>query len=390
MNKSIESKRKVLFVIPCLQHGGTNRVLEDLLKLLDGNIFELSILCLRSPNENEGYYKQVFSDNYNLIFQNKFLEMMTWSKVMLAIHNRLRSYWGISFMVEFFYRLSAKYIEKAMTPDVVVAFEEGYATMMASFFKCKRIAWVHCDYKSYMNGVRSVIRKEAEYYRHYSNIVCVSKHTSESFASIFNDLRGRVLPIYNPIDVNRIKTMSEEKLTDPLFDTNYFSIISVGRYAYEKQFYKIPDIIAEMDSLTNRKMNYKWYVIGDGYSIFINETIKKIKEYKIEDRLFLMGAKDNPYPYIKASDLMVCTSSSEAYPTVVNEAKVFGVPVVSNNFPSAREIISDSDGCIADFAELPTVILDYINKGKGIYNRCNIISNNHNASIKESVEKLLL
>ena len=90
-------------------------MLEDLLKLLDGNIFELSILCLRSPNENEGYYKQVFSDNYNLIFQNKFLEMMTWSKVMLAIHNRLRSYWGISFMVEFFYRLSAKYIEKAKT-----------------------------------------------------------------------------------------------------------------------------------------------------------------------------------------------------------------------------------------------------------------------------------
>ena len=388
MKEASIREEKVLFVIPCLQHGGTNRVLEDLLNLLDGDKLNMSILCLRSPQEGEGYYYQVFSEKYNLYFQPYALEKMTWGRVMLAIHNRLRSHWGISFLVEFFYRLSARIIEKRITPDVVVAFEEGYATMMASFFKCRKIAWVHCDYQSYMNGNRSVLKKEAEFYNRYSNIVCVSKYTSGSFSKIFNGIRDRVIPIYNPINTLRIKKMSADHLQDSFFSTSAYKIVSVGRYAREKQFYKIPDIIKEIERLSHNQLKYEWYIIGSGYSVFIDETLRKIKEYSIEDKLFLLGAKDNPYPYIKAADLMVCTSSSEAYPTVINEAKVLGVPVVSNKFPSVKEILSGKEGRIADFEELPQIIMEYINKGKSLHTDCYGHYEEYNNDIRETIVKL--
>jgi len=80
-----------------------------------------------------------------------------------------------------------------------------------------------------------------------------------------------------------------------------------------------------------------------------------------------LGEKDNPYPYIKQSKLLVCTSVSEACPLVINEARILHVPVVTTDFGSAPEFINSGfDGMIASLDNLKNAIEEMI-KNRAFY-----------------------
>ena len=49
-------KKKILFVIPDFYIGGTNKSLENLLLLVDNNIYEIRIFSLYE--EGDSYYKE--------------------------------------------------------------------------------------------------------------------------------------------------------------------------------------------------------------------------------------------------------------------------------------------------------------------------------------------
>ena len=56
---------------------------------------------------------------------------------------------------------------------------------------------------------------------------------------------------------------------------------------------------------------------------------KRIKEEQKLKNVIFMGAKKNPYPYIKASDYMILTSRYEGFPVVFNEAIVLNKPIIT-------------------------------------------------------------
>ena len=74
---------------------------------------------------------------------------------------------------------------------------------------------------------------------------------------------------------------------------------------------------------------------GDKY----NELNKYIVENKLEKDVTLLGFKENPYKYVRASDLFVCSSISEGFSLVIGEAMAVGVPVVSVDCPGPNEIL---------------------------------------------------
>ena len=56
----------------------------------------------------------------------------------------------------------------------------------------------------------------------------------------------------------------------------------------------------------------------------------------------LLGFQENPYPYIKAADLVVCSSRYEGLSTVITEALILGKPVVTSNCTGMRELLGES------------------------------------------------
>lgn len=353
-------KIRVLFIIPSLFQGGTNRVLEDLTTLIDKSKYDSFVMPLRKGMGINSYYGRQFSKGSHLIFLPALLGWMTFGRIPFALHNRIYKCLGFDTIRQWLFKKLAKNIEKRIQPDVVVAFEEGLPVAVCHFFKCKKIAWIHCDYQQgyAKNMDSSQLKIEEKKFSLYHKIVCVSYYTANTFTSIFKRLKDKTIVIHNPVGVERILKMADEKTGDERFVKEGFIIISVGRFAKVKQFDLIPDIIRNVERINNQQFKYRWYIIGDGEKKLIDETMQKIDNYGLGEKLVLLGAKDNPYPFLKAADLYVCTSSTEAYPCVINEAKVLQVPIVSNMFPSVCEIMTSDDGVVSEFSTLPSAVME--------------------------------
>ena len=98
------------------------------------------------------------------------------------------------------------------------------------------------------------------------------------------------------------------------------------------------------------------------------EIIRKTIEFSLHGELILLGAKDNPYPYIKQANLLVCTSRTESWSYVINEAKVLQTPVVTIRCGSSEEVVEHGEtGYITTEQDLPALLVDLILDKDQIY-----------------------
>ena len=90
--------------------------------------------------------------------------------------------------------------------------------------------------------------------------------------------------------------------------------------------------------------------------------MQKINEFNMQDRVILLGKKENPYPYFKACDFYVQPSRYEGNSVTVNEALILGKLTAIANYSTASGQIDngvngiifpqDNDGCaqaLSDF-----------------------------------------
>lgn len=253
-------------------------------------------------------------------------------------------------LTDFIFKETVSRISKDKYFDTVIAFSEGVPTAFVRHFKSpNKIAWVRCDYSRYVE--LNNCPDESIIYNTFKSIVCVSNYTKDVFCRHFPKLSNRVYSIHNILDTNEFLNKSKSNIIENLFNDNQFNIISIGRIDPVKRFSKIPQIAR---TLIDRGYDFRWFLIGPGTQS--NEQLelqKNIKKYEVEKYFYWLGIKNNPYPYIAQSDLLVSLSISEACPNVINEAKVLHTPVVCTNFGSATEFIDNgNDGFITPLEEI--------------------------------------
>lgn len=193
----------------------------------------------------------------------------------------------------------------------------------------KKIAWIHTDYSAIE------MDEEAEFpiWAAYDNIVSISDKVSEAFLRRFPSLEKKIIRVDNMHPAAFIRARAEEfDVSDEMPDDGYIRLLSVGRYCYAKNFDNLPDICRRME-------NVKWYIVGYG----TDEAIirQKIAEAGVEDRVILLGKKENPYPYFKKCDFYVQPSRYEGNAVTVNEALILGKKVAIANYPTAHSQIKD-------------------------------------------------
>jgi len=173
--------------------------------------------------------------------------------------------------------------------------------------------------------------------------------------------------ICNVIDTSFILDASKENIDDARFDDDKYIILSIGRIDTVKRFSQIPEIAR---SLLDRNCKFRWYVLG-GIDQF-DEYLKfkeNMKRFDTGYSVIWLGEKNNPYPYIAHSNLLVSLSSSEACPNVINEAKILHIPVVCADFGSASEFVEDGiEGYIVPLEQIADRIEKLI-KNKEEYDR---------------------
>lgn len=74
---------------------------------------------------------------------------------------------------------------------------------------------------------------------------------------------------------------------------------------------------------------------------------QKIREFKVEDSVIVLGKKENPYPYIKRCDVYVQPSNYEGKSIAVREAQILHKPVIITNYSTADSQLENGvDGFI--------------------------------------------
>ena len=64
----------------------------------------------------------------------------------------------------------------------------------------------------------------------------------------------------------------------------------------------------------------------------------------MRDNVIFYGEQSNPYRYMKNADLLLLTSHHEAAPMVIDEARILGLPVLTTETTSSKEMVADA-GC---------------------------------------------
>ena len=312
--------KKIIFGITDLSLGGAERVLVDLTNELS-NKYDITIFTLY-PNGNLekelnknikliNYYKKPF-EKYNCLY-----------KKLISLQ--------ILFFKKYIYK---KYIKNKY--DVEIAFLEGPITNLFSVKNknVKKIAWVHTDIdKIFGNNLKAKIKKinNKKIYKNYQKIIFVSKYTLEKFNKTYN-ISNEKLVINNYINNKRILEKADENIEN-IFDKKNINFLTVARLVEAKG---IDRLIRIHSKLIKKGYSNKMYIIGDG--VLKNDLQKLIKELNVEKTFILLGAKENPYPYIKMCDYFSLLSYYEGYGIAIEEAKILNKFIIITDTASKEAV----------------------------------------------------
>lgn len=196
--------------------------------------------------------------------------------------------------------------------------------------KYKKIKTIAVEHASYFDGGKKlglawIGRKIA--CKHTDCVVVLTKQDLNDYTKNIKKIK-RIEQIYNPLDNN---------IGDYNYNINSKKIISCGRLVSVKGF----DMLIDVAKLVFEKHpEWQWHIYGEGPEREFLE--KKVRQYKLEKNLFLMGEVSDIYSIYNNYSLYVLTSRAESFGMVLLEALKFRLPIVSfacKNGP--EEIIND-------------------------------------------------
>ncbi|QXB30653.1 glycosyltransferase [Aeromonas sp. FDAARGOS 1405] len=312
-------KKKVLFIMETLGGGGAEKVLIETLKRLDFSKYAITLLLLR----REGVYLSQVPKNVTV----KFLlptEPSGWfqRKILFSIKKR---WWN--FVVNTKCLASFIFSERY---DVGVAFLEGNSSLLLSHLNAivRKIAWVHIDLICHQILPRKVERKV---YKEMDEIVCVSKGAQDALLNLYPEVKSYTHVVYNPVDIDGIMQKSHE----PITSEGKIKVIAIGRLCNAQKGF---DILLSAHKINiDAGANYHLTILGEGDDRAGLELF--IKNNNIGSSTSLLGFKENPYPFLAASDLFVMSSYYEGYPVVLVEAMALGKAIVSTDCTGPNEAL---------------------------------------------------
>lgn len=270
------------------------------------------------------------------------------------------------------------YVAKYLTPvlpslknkglyDLAISYLSPHKIVLDKVSAKKKICWIHTDY----SVIDIIPRLEYKMWEGYDKIISISPAVTQGFLGVFPSLSSKIIEIDNPLPERIIKENSTEFIpSDMPHDAGVINLLTIGRYSDVKRLDSIPYLCRR---LVENGLNVKWYIIG--YGSDDNYIKEKISQEGMYDNVFILGRRDNPYPYIKACDWYVQPSKVEGKSITVREAQLLGKPVIVTNYPTAKSQINDGiDGVIVplEINECWKVILEVL-KDKNLKN---VLANN--------------
>lgn len=348
--------KKILIFSQAMEIGGAEKALLGLLENIDTTKYEVDLFLMRHSGELMKY----IPSNINLL-----PEISQYADLAVPIGNVLKKgHFKIAYgrykgkkaavkrvselglgdndvAIEYSHKYTAKYMPKISDKgyDLAISFLTPHYFVTQKVNAKKKVAWIHTDY----SRVEMDRESQLVMYSNYDKIASISDKAAEKFVRIFPSLKDKVITIQNILPEKYINKITDEFTAEnEISNDGSIKLLSIGRFCTAKNFDNIPEICK---LIRNQGVNIKWYIIGYGGD---EQLIKdKIAEFNMQDYVIVLGKKENPYPYIKASDIYIQPSRYEGKCVAVCEAQILNKPVIITNYATASSQLTDGfDGIV--------------------------------------------
>jgi len=336
---------KILHIIPNLKKGGAERIVIDIVRILNHNASNQVKLIL-------------FEDKieYDVEDLKNLIEIVP-SKVQLSITKK--------------HHLSISELQKTIElfqPDSIHShlFEAEIVSRSCTFPKAKWFTHSHDRMRSLNNlnffSIKSK-RDLTNYFEKRYLLKCYRKNGGNNFIAISEDIScflRTVLPkdlqsiqlLQNAIDVKRFeRPMDFNKIKD----NAVFNMVSIGRLDKNKNHQFLIDVVLE---LKNREIPVHLTIVGEG-----DERIslqEKIVQLNLSDQLSLVGLQEKVEMYLWNADLYIHSAITEGFGLTLIEAMASGLPVVCTDGKGNRELIQEGENGFMVGERDPKLLADKI------------------------------
>jgi glycosyltransferase involved in cell wall biosynthesis len=307
------ARRRLLFLMPSLVGGGAERVIVTLLQHLDRSRFELHLALIEALGP---YLKEVPAD------------------VMVHDLEARRVRYAFPGIIRLVRKVRPQVVHSAML-------ELNIASILCRpFFPAGTKVVVREDISVSAQDLQlgRNLRVWSFLYRLYGKadkVICVADYVLEDLAENYGVPRGKMVRIYNPVDVTEARTLADA-IENPYSGCGPH-LVAAGRLSNQKGF----DILLEAMALVRNALpNSQLTILGEGE--LRSELLAQRERLSLNEAVRLPGFQSNPFPFFKHADLFVLPSRYEGFGLVVVEALAVGTPVVASSLPGpVREILRD-------------------------------------------------
>lgn len=159
-------------------------------------------------------------------------------------------------------------------------------------------------------------------------LYCVSEETRKSILNYFKGIKKKKIEVvYNIHDIEKIRKLANERIIEESDIFNNPVILFCGRLDKNKA----PDRALKAFIKANLPENTQLVFIGkdtDNMQVYLK---KLSDEAGLSKRIHFLGQKNNPYKYMKNSNLTISTSYSEGLPGVLIETLLLKKPIITTN-----------------------------------------------------------
>ena len=204
------------------------------------------------------------------------------------------------------------------------------ATLRSYLPNTKLIGWIHNSFEALFSETSLYIGADRK--RHYvyqlqklDDVIVLCNHDAETYQNY--DSNFHPIVIYNPL------TLTPGKRSGG----NTHRFLAVGRFSHQHKGFDL--LIEAFHIFTQLHSDWILDIVGEG----VEEKLYKelIQKYHLEDRVYIHPFTNNIQVYYSKAQVYVLSSRWEGFGLVLVEAMAHGLPVVSSDLPTSKEIMGE-------------------------------------------------
>ena len=310
----LNNKIKVMFIVPNMSAGGSERIISFLSQNIDKSIFSPILIVIGKKSDSVYKIKNV---------EVKFLEKDRVLNGILPLYSCIIK-------------------EK---PDIVLSVIGHLNTVLAYmsivFRNIKFIAreatvlsYGSGEFKAKRKNLRSIMGNNR--FNFFDKIICQSNDMLEDIKENHKVKANKLVVINNPITNNELDSLKKGKSEDVL------KFITVARLSREKGVSRIIRILSKCD------FPFHYTLIGDGDEK--DSVFSLIEKKGLEKKITHIPFTDQVDDFLVKHDFFLQGSYVEGFPNALLESCVVGTPVIAFNVPGGtKEIVENGvNGFLVD------------------------------------------